>query len=75
MNKEQAVLIADEIIGLYKLYGGSDYAGEEVTQLQHMLQAGWLARESGSSPDVILAAFLHDIGHICMQGQDVETMN
>ncbi|MGZ5248437.1 MAG: HD domain-containing protein, partial [Flavitalea sp.] len=64
-----------EIIDLYKLYGGSDYAGEEVTQLQHMLQAGWLARENGSSPDVILAAFLHDIGHICMQGPDVQTMN
>jgi len=74
MKKDQAILIADEIIGLYKKYGGSDYAGEDVTQLQHMLQAGWLARENGSSPDVILAAFLHDIGHICIQGPQVQTM-
>lgn len=75
MKTEQAIKIADEIIGLYKLYGGSDYAGEEVTQLQHMLQAGWLARETGSSNKVILAAFLHDIGHICIQGPQVQTMN
>lgn len=75
MTTELAIKIADEIMDLYKLNGGSDYAGEEVTQLQHMLQAGWLARQSGSSNEVILAAFLHDIGHICIQGPEVETMN
>jgi predicted HD phosphohydrolase len=36
--------IADTIIELYKTYGGNEYAGEKVTQLQHMIQAADLAR-------------------------------
>jgi phosphonate degradation associated HDIG domain protein len=64
MNSEKAKEVAEEIISLYKIHGGSDYAGEPVTQLEHMVQAGILARKQGYDEDVILAAFLHDVGHI-----------
>ncbi len=64
MNSEQARSIADEIYGLYRSYGGEEYAGEKVTQLEHMVQAAQLAEEEGYDEEVILAAFLHDVGHI-----------
>jgi phosphonate degradation associated HDIG domain protein len=64
MNSEQAGKIIDEIFGMYKSYGGEEYAGEKVTQLEHMAQAAQLAEEEGYEEEVVLAAFLHDIGHI-----------
>jgi len=57
--------IADEIIDMYRNHGGAEYAGEKVTQLEHMVQAAQLAEMQGHDEEVILAAFLHDIGHIC----------
>jgi phosphonate degradation associated HDIG domain protein len=64
MTTEQAQRITDEIIKLYEGYGGAEYAGEKVSQLEHMAQAAQLAEEEGFEEEVILAAFLHDIGHI-----------
>jgi phosphonate degradation associated HDIG domain protein len=65
MNTIQATTIANGIIQLYIDFGGSEYAGEKVTQLEHMIQAAQLAEQEGYGEEVILAAFLHDIGHIC----------
>lgn len=56
--------ITDSIISLYRKYGDELYFGEGVTQLQHALQAANLAKESGCDDETILAAFLHDIGHL-----------
>jgi phosphonate degradation associated HDIG domain protein len=72
MTNEQATAIAEDIIRLYRLHGGEEYAGEAVTQLEHMVQAAQLAEAMGYDEEVILAAFLHDIGHICvsMQGDN-----
>src|SRR5580698_10121692 len=64
MNKENPQQITDEIMSYYEQHGGEEYAGEKVTQLEHMVQAAQLAEEQGYEEDVILAAFLHDIGHI-----------
>src|SRR5689334_25287970 len=64
MITKQAEDTADEIIELYSRHGGEEYAGEKVTQLEHMAQAAELAEEQGYDEEVILAAFLHDIGHI-----------
>jgi phosphonate degradation associated HDIG domain protein len=74
MNSTQATGIANEIIQLYKQYGGSEYAGEKVTQLEHMVQAARLAEQQGYEEEVILAAFLHDIGHICVAAQEHNAM-
>jgi len=72
MTTEQAQRITDEIMGLYEGYGGAEYAGEKVSQLQHMAQAAELAEQQGFDEEVVLAAFLHDIGHIseAAKGED-----
>ena len=50
---------------LYASLGEADYIGEPVTQLAHMQQAAWLARSAGADEALILAAFFHDLGHLC----------
>jgi phosphonate degradation associated HDIG domain protein len=64
MTSEQAREITDEIMSLYEEHGGAEYAGEKVSQLEHMAQAAQLAEAQGYDEEVVLAAFLHDIGHI-----------
>jgi len=68
MDKQKAGQIADEIMKYYELHGGEEYAGEKVSQLEHMVQAAQLAEEQGYDEEVVLAAFLHDVGHICEDG-------
>ena len=55
----------EEIIALYKNFGNEDYIGEPVSQIEHMCQCAQLAEASGADEEVILAAFFHDIGHLC----------
>ena len=62
--QEIEVAIA-EIMSLYAQRGDDDYLGEPVSQLQHAAQAADLASAQGYGLDVICAAFLHDIGHLC----------
>jgi 2-amino-1-hydroxyethylphosphonate dioxygenase (glycine-forming) len=64
MIRERVDEIANEIIGLYEQFGKETYAGEKVSQAQHMWQAAQLAEQQGYDDEVILAAFLHDIGHL-----------
>ena len=61
-NAQQVV---EEVFGLYQQYGADDYIGEPVSQIEHMSQAAQLALAQGYDDDVVLAAFFHDIGHIC----------
>ncbi len=75
MTQEKAVLAADTIINLYKQHGGSEYAGEKVSQLEHMVQAAQLAESGGFDEEVILAAFLHDIGHIAEEAKGENEMD
>lgn len=65
MTSYDASLVLDEIFSLYKLYGEEDYIGEPVSQLEHMCQAAQLAEEMGYDEELVLAAFFHDIGHLC----------
>ncbi|MFN5432875.1 MAG: HD domain-containing protein [Cyclobacteriaceae bacterium] len=58
--------IVKEIFELYERYGNEDYIGEPVSQIEHMSQAAALAMKEGYDDEVILAAFFHDIGHICV---------
>ena len=55
----------NEIMSLYEQYGTKDYIGEPVSQIEHMCQCAQLAEAAGADDDVILAAFFHDIGHLC----------
>jgi 2-amino-1-hydroxyethylphosphonate dioxygenase (glycine-forming) len=64
MTTERAREITDQIMSLYEEHGGAEYAGEKISQLEHMAQAAQLAEAQGFDEEVVLAAFLHDIGHI-----------
>lgn len=74
MKEKQIGDIADEVIRLYIRYGANDYIGEPVSQLEHMSQSAFLAQQEGEEEEVILAAFLHDIGHLCSPGRPEESM-
>lgn len=65
MSTEQVIA---EVFGLYEQHGAADYIGEPVSQIEHMSQAAQLAMAEGFDDEVVLAAFFHDIGHICGQG-------
>lgn len=58
-------LIVEEIFALYGKHGFEDYIGETISQIEHMSQASQLAIAEGFDDEVILAAFFHDLGHIC----------
>lgn len=57
-------LTPEDIQSLYETYGASLYDGEAVTQLEHALQAAYLAESEGASDTLIAAALLHDLGHL-----------
>ncbi len=67
--------IVDEVFALYEKHGDEDYIGEPVSQLEHMSQAAALAEEEGFDDEVILAAFFHDIGHLCAEDNEAESMD
>ncbi|MGO0696177.1 phosphonate degradation HD-domain oxygenase [Pseudomonas guariconensis] len=54
---------------LYERHGADDYIGEAITQIEHMSQAAELAMAEGFDDEVMLAAFFHDIGHLCGEGE------
>ena len=54
----------DCLLNLYIEYGNEDYIGENVSQIEHALQCANSAGKEGYPIRVILAAFLHDIGHL-----------
>lgn len=64
-----AVAIADELIALIQSASCTEYIGEPVTILQHMTQSAMIAQQKNLSEELILAAFLHDIGHVCEAAQ------
>lgn len=61
MNIEEVV---SEIEYLFDQYGQMDYIGEDITQLEHAIQVAQSAEKSYQSPSLIIAGFLHDIGHL-----------
>lgn len=56
--------VADEVIELMRRRGSEAYFGEPVSQLEHALEAASIASEAGAKPELIIAALLHDIGHL-----------
>lgn len=57
-------MVADEIFTLFAKKGETAYYGEAVSQLEHALQAAQCAEQEGASDALIVAALVHDIGHI-----------
>lgn len=53
----------EELRSLFLSKGAMQY-GEAVTQLQHALQCGARAQAEGAAEPLVLAAVLHDVGHM-----------
>lgn len=66
--------VLDEVFEPYQSHGADDYIGEPVSQIEHMSQCAELARRQGHDDDVILAAFFHDLGHICAKYEETDDM-
>ena len=70
-------LTLSEITELLQDQGQKQYGMEAVNQLEHALQCADLAEKAGETPASIVAALLHDLGHMLVahkQGQqDIDT--
>jgi len=63
--------IIEEILGAYETGGDLDY-GENISMREHMLQTACLAETDGNDELIIVAALLHDYGHlICDQPNNI----
>jgi phosphonate degradation associated HDIG domain protein len=63
MTDQSAGRVVEEILDLYARKGGASY-GEGVSMTEHALQAALLAEQEGQGAPLIVAALLHDIGHL-----------
>ena len=67
--------IIQNVFNLYDKHGAEEYAGEKVSQQEHMVQAAQLAMQEGYDDEVVLAAFLHDVGHLLPIHDESESMD
>lgn len=67
-------LTLEDIDGLFCRHGDTQYTGEPVTQLEHALQTAALAEQEDAPPSLIVASFLHDLGHMLEDNGDTPTM-
>jgi phosphonate degradation associated HDIG domain protein len=58
------VSAAAEILALYAARGASAYFGECVSMTGHALQAAHFARAEAAPEALVVAALLHDVGHL-----------
>ncbi|HEX5737081.1 MAG TPA: HD domain-containing protein [Hydrogenophaga sp.] len=54
----------DAIADLLQRQGARQYGSEAVSQLDHALQCAHLAEAAGETAETIVAALLHDLGHL-----------
>jgi phosphonate degradation associated HDIG domain protein len=63
-------LSVDDIVYLLSTRGQAQYGREAVSQLDHALQCAQLAEENNETPETIVAALLHDLGHLLVENQN-----
>lgn len=54
----------DELVSIYARRGAAAYLGEAVSMTEHGLQAAYFAQASQAPDALVVAALLHDIGHL-----------
>lgn len=62
--------IADEVFAIFERRGSGAYFGERVSMTEHALQAAYFAREESAPPVLVVAALLHDVGHLVEEVPD-----
>jgi len=69
---ESNVIFTDKLLNWIKTEGQSKY-DESVSQYEHAVQTAMIAKENNSNQFQIIAALLHDIGHLLLhENQDKE---
>jgi phosphonate degradation associated HDIG domain protein len=63
-------LTLPEVISLLERRGQSQYGMEAISQLDHALQCAHLAEQAGETTETIVAALLHDLGHLLVAERD-----
>ena len=63
------------IRNLFNKYGADDYIGEEISQLSHSIQAAMQAEKETDNVEIIIAALLHDIGHLIGLEKNLDSMD
>lgn len=56
--------VSDEVLALYGARGAGAYFGERVSMTEHGLQAAWFAQNESAPVPLVIAALLHDVGHL-----------
>jgi phosphonate degradation associated HDIG domain protein len=56
--------LTDEILAIFQRRGAEVYYGESISMAEHSLQAAYFAQTVAAPPGLIVAALLHDIGHL-----------
>ena len=64
MTDRAAATIVDELFHLFGSLGHTAYFGEAVSQTEHALQSAHLAESEWAPDEQIVAALLHDVGHL-----------
>jgi 2-amino-1-hydroxyethylphosphonate dioxygenase (glycine-forming) len=72
MNK--ADVVTNEIMYFFEKFGKENYDGEPVSQTSHMIQCAMEAMAEGEDMELILGAFLHDVGHLLRHQQSTDAM-
>src|ERR1700680_1347506 len=54
----------EEILSIFETRGSDAYFGESVSMTEHALQAAYFAQAAAAPPALIVAALLHDVGHL-----------
>ncbi len=66
--------VVDKVMSIIELGKDYDYIGEAITQYEHAIQCAYQARLAGCDDQIVIAALLHDIGHLCA-AKDSEQMD
>ena len=56
--------VSEELLAIFARRGGGAYFGESVSMTEHALQAAHFAQAAAAPPALIVAALLHDVGHL-----------
>lgn len=64
------MVVTDTVFAMFTNRGDEAYYGESVSQTEHALQAAHAAEEEKASAALIVAALLHDIGHLLHGGPE-----
>ena len=64
MPIESSAQLAKNVWSILEASKSSAYIGEPISQFEHAVQAADRALNTGSIDEVVLAALLHDIGHL-----------